>query len=197
MTLSGRIPSILPPLISPWERIAISPHLQPIGQVFHVLSGPLPQLRPCLVPCSCTTTCSSFSIVSWVLFPYLLGLASSGWTDPPFMRSINVVERFFLSLLVTAESSHVLERDIGLVLLNQSSSPSSAFSKIRRHLFFPSSFFLGHLWFLSVFFPVTFLLAIFYGLLDSSFASLDMCPWHQRLELLQTLFVLKVYIALR
>ena len=25
MTLSGRIPSILPPLISPWERIPISP----------------------------------------------------------------------------------------------------------------------------------------------------------------------------
>ena len=134
--------------------------------------------------------------MSWVLFPDLLGLASSGWTDPPFMRSINVVERFFLSLLVTAESSHVLERDIGLVLLNQSSSPSSAFKDSAPPFLFSFSFFLGHLWFLSVFFPVTFLLAIFYGLLDSSFCELDMCPWHQRLELLQTLFVLKVYIAL-
>ena len=116
MTLSGRIPSILPPLIS-WERIAISPHLQPVGQVFHVLRVRFLNYDRVLSRVVAPPLVLLFSIMSWVLFPDLLGLASSGWTDPPFMRSINVVERFFLSLLVTAESSHVLERDIGLVLL--------------------------------------------------------------------------------
>ena len=33
----------------PWERIPISPHLKPIGKVFHVLRVRFPQLRPCLV----------------------------------------------------------------------------------------------------------------------------------------------------
>ena len=60
-----------------WERIAISPHLQPIGQVFHVLRVRFLNYDRVLSRVVAPPLVLLFSIVSWVLFPYLLGLASS------------------------------------------------------------------------------------------------------------------------